>query len=60
MKKYMSDNILKDFKVLEEDVCRDIYNLTRDDHDSILVQINKLKDFIEEKYRQRNCSLPNE
>lgn len=56
----MSDNILKDFKTLEEDICRDTYNLTRDDHDSILVQINKLKDFIEEKYRQRSCSLPNE
>lgn len=43
------DRVLKD---LREAVCRDGYNLTRDDHDAILVKVQDLREFIEGRYEQ--------
>ena len=44
------DYILRALKELEMQVRRDDYNLTRDDHDAINVQIQLLRDFISNRY----------
>ena len=53
----LPENVTRTLKDLEYEVCRDSYNLTRDDHDAILMKIQQLKNFIEEKYIQRAESL---
>lgn len=53
----LPENVIRTLKDLEYEVCRDSYNLTRDDHDAILVKIQQLKGFIEERYIQRAQSI---
>ena len=49
----ITENIQKALDNLEQEVCRDNYNLTQDDHDAILVKLQKLKKFIQERYDKR-------
>ena len=39
----ISENIQKALEKLEQEICRDTYDLTQDDHDAILVKIQKLQ-----------------
>ena len=50
---YMPENIVKAFNNLKDEVERDTFNLTQDDHSAILVKMNELKDFIMKTYEQR-------
>ena len=49
----IAENIQKALENLEYEICRDNYNLTQDDHDAILVKLQKLKKFIQERYDKR-------
>lgn len=40
-------------KYLEQQVCRDSYNLTRDNHDAINARIQQLRGFIYDLYRSK-------
>lgn len=53
MENLIPDYIIRSIDKLRSDICRDTYNLARDDHDAILVQLENLKNFIQEKYEQR-------
>lgn len=55
----MIDNVLKAIYELQVEVEKDTFNLTRNDHDAILAQINSLKDFIKNIYdeRRKNSGL---
>lgn len=57
----MLDTIVKAISNLKTEIEKDTFNLTRDDHDAIITQLNSLKDFIAQRYDAHKKSIaPNE
>lgn len=52
----LPENVIRTLKDLEYEVCRDSYNLTRNDHDAICLKISQLKEFIQRRYDERRKS----
>ena len=42
---------------LQQEVKKDSFNLTRDDHDAICTKIEELKKFIQERYEQHKRNV---
>ena len=53
----MPKQITKIIESLQNEVEKDSFNLTRDDHDAISVKINELKDFISNVYEDRKKAI---
>ena len=53
MQNKLSDSIKRILKDLKQEILRDSWNLTRDDHDAIEIRIDQLEQFIKDKYRER-------
>ena len=53
MQNELSDSIKRILKDLKQEILRDSWNLTRDDHDAIEIRIDQLEQFIRDKYRER-------
>lgn len=60
MVKSLPQYIEYSLKDLKTSIKRDSYNLTRDDHDAILHQIDNLAQFIKERYENHGDECSNQ